>query len=84
MREIPTWLAGRWTGGARVRGRRDFLRGLASLPLIGGSVVLIGQPSAIAKSATVYFIGNYKTWLDREMSFYAGPTDAFDKPAADG
>ena len=31
-----------------MNGRRDFLRSLAALPLIGGSVALIGQPVAAA------------------------------------
>ena len=50
-------------------GRRDFLRGLATLPLIGGSVTLIGQPTAVAEPVTVDLIENYKTWLDLEMRF---------------
>ena len=31
--------------------RRTFLRGLASLPLIGGSIVILGQPTAAAVPA---------------------------------
>ena len=50
-------------------GRRDFLRGLASLPLIGGSVALIGQPSAVAESVTPDLLEAYKTWLDSERRF---------------
>ena len=32
--------------------RRSFLAGLASLPLIGGSVTLLGQPTAAATPVT--------------------------------
>lgn len=32
--------------------RRGFLRGLASLPLIGGGVTLIGAPTAVAETCT--------------------------------
>ena len=49
--------------------RRTFLRGLATLPLIGGSVALIGAPSAVAEPITVNLVENYKTWLDLEMRF---------------
>lgn len=44
-------------------GRRDFLGGLVSLPLIGGGVTLIGQPSAVAEPVTIDMLEAYKTWL---------------------
>ena len=50
-------------------GRRDFLRGLVSLPLIGGGVTLIGQPSAVAEPVTPDLLEAYKTWLAMEHRF---------------
>lgn len=47
-------------------GRRDFLRGLVSLPLIGGSVSLIGAPSAAAEEATLPLMLQYANWLFME------------------
>ena len=44
-------------------GRRDFLRGLATLPLIGGSVALIGAPSAAAAPVTEPMLLQYANWL---------------------
>jgi hypothetical protein len=32
--------------------RRNFLRGLATLPLIGGSVAILGKPTAAAVTVT--------------------------------
>lgn len=46
--------------------RRDFLRGLTTLPLIGGSVALIGAPSAVAASVTPGMLATYSCWLDTE------------------
>ena len=46
--------------------RRSFLRGLASLPLIGGSVALIGQPTAAAVSVTDELHARYVAWLAHE------------------
>ena len=46
--------------------RRLFLRGLASLPLIGGSVALIGAPTASAVAATPELMTRYVAWLARE------------------
>ncbi len=43
--------------------RRTFLRGLTSLPLIGGSVALIGAPSAVAEPATLPMLLQYANWL---------------------
>lgn len=50
-------------------GRRGFLCQLASLPLIGGGVTLIGQPTASAEPVTPDLLEAYKTWLDMEMRF---------------
>ena len=46
--------------------RRSFLRGLASLPLIGGSVAILGQPTAAAVPVTRDLINSYKSWLFME------------------
>jgi hypothetical protein len=49
--------------------RRGFLRSLAALPLIGGSVSLIGAPTAAAVPTTPDMIEAYKTWLAMESRF---------------
>jgi hypothetical protein len=46
--------------------RRGFLRGLASLPLIGGGVALIGQPTAAAVPVTDDLLERYLSWLSLE------------------
>ena len=46
--------------------RRGFLRGLVSLPLIGGGVTLIGTPSAVAEPVTTRLLHEYETWLGYE------------------
>ncbi|RYB05735.1 hypothetical protein [Lichenibacterium ramalinae] len=46
--------------------RRTFLRGLASLPLIGGGVTLIGNPTAAAVPASRDLLQSYKSWLFME------------------
>ena len=43
--------------------RRAFLRQLATLPLIGGSVALIGAPSAVAEPTTLPMLLQYANWL---------------------
>lgn len=43
--------------------RRGFLSGLATLPLIGGSVALIGSPSAVAQPVTRDLLVGYSDWL---------------------
>ncbi len=43
--------------------RRGFLRGLASLPLIGGSVALIGSPTKAAVPVTRAMLADYADWL---------------------
>jgi hypothetical protein len=49
--------------------RRGFLRSLAALPLIGGSVALIGSPTSAAVPTTPDMIEAYKTWLAMESRF---------------
>lgn len=46
--------------------RRGFLRQLASLPLVGGGVALIGQPSAVAEPVTEDLLYAYESWLSYE------------------
>ena len=46
--------------------RRTFLRGLASLPLIGGSLAILGQPTAAAVPVTPAIIDRYVAWLAAE------------------
>ena len=46
--------------------RRGFLAGLARLPLIGGSVALLGRPSAVAEPVTRDMLFSYKDWLKYE------------------
>ena len=46
--------------------RRTFLRGLASLPLIGGGVTLIGNPTAAAVPVTDTLIERYQLFLAME------------------
>ena len=47
--------------------RRFFLRGLASLPLIGGSVAILGQPTAAAVPVTTDLLDRYSDWLETEL-----------------
>lgn len=46
--------------------RRGFLRGLTTLPLIGGAITLIGTPSAIAEPATDSALDAYVAFLAHE------------------
>ena len=49
--------------------RRTFLRGLASLPLIGGSVAILGQPTAAAVPVTDRLLDSYQAWLTYERDW---------------
>ena len=51
--------------------RRGFLRGLAALPLVGGAVTLIGQPTAAAVLATPELLEAYRNWLHMERRMLA-------------
>ena len=46
--------------------RRTFLRGLATLPLIGGSVAILGRPTAVAVPVTMDLMQSYHAWLHHE------------------
>ena len=74
--------------------RRSFLRGLASLPLIGGGVTLIGNPTAAAVPVTDALHARYTAWLAHEhraamkeharrsaLAFWTPCSDAFDRSA---
>jgi hypothetical protein len=47
--------------------RRGFLRGLVTLPLIGGGLSLIGAPSAVAEPVTPALLAAYRRWLQMEQ-----------------
>ena len=49
--------------------RRGFLRGLTTLPLIGGGVALIGNPTAAGVPITGGTIATYLAWLHFEQRF---------------
>jgi len=44
-------------------GRRGFLRNLVTLPLIGGGVTLIGNPTRAAEPVTPDLLDSYNAWL---------------------
>jgi hypothetical protein len=50
--------------------RRHFLRGLAALPLIGGSVAILGKPTQAAVPVTIDLMQSYQAWLHYEMAGY--------------
>lgn len=45
---------------------RGFLGGLTTLPLIGGRITVIGQPTAAAEPITFELLEHYKSWLYAE------------------
>lgn len=46
--------------------RRGILRGLLTLPLIGGGVTLIGAPTASAEPLSLDLLNSYHAWLHYE------------------
>ncbi len=46
--------------------RRTFLRGLVALPLIGGAVAILGNPTAAAVPVTDALHARYLAWLAHE------------------
>lgn len=48
--------------------RRGFLLGLAKLPLIGGSIAILGQPTSAATPITVPLLERYHAFLSRETA----------------
>ena len=61
--------------------RRGFLRGLATLPLIGGGVTLIGNPTAAAEPVTLDLFHAYNTWLELERRYLCHECEALWPPA---
>ena len=57
---------------------RGLLRGLATLPLIGGSVALIGNPTAAAVPVTPELLHSYKSWLFFENRWAAHEMAGYD------
>lgn len=49
--------------------RRGFLRGLATLPLIGGAVSIIGNPTAAAEPVSMKLLETYGAWLFFERRY---------------
>ena len=62
--------------------RRSFLRGLVSLPLIGGGVTLIGNPTAAAVPVTMDLLHGYKTWLMYEHKMLSYELAGYDSERA--
>ncbi len=46
--------------------RRGFLRGLVTLPLIGGGVTLIGRPTGVAEPVSLHLLSQYASWIEGE------------------
>ena len=59
--------------------RRGFLSGLAALPLIGGGVSLIGQPTAAAVPVTKHLLRTYEQWLGWERLKACNALYGFDR-----
>ena len=63
-------------------GRRGFLRGLVTLPLIGGGVTLVGKPTAVAAPVTPALMDRYVAWLAREHAEALVERDEVHHPGA--
>jgi hypothetical protein len=62
--------------------RRSFLSGLASLPLIGGGVALIGRPTATAVPVSRELLDSYKSWLHYEHRMVSYELAGYDAETA--
>ena len=62
--------------------RRSFLSGLASLPLIGGGLTLIGKPTAAAVPVTTDLMMSYKSWLFMEHRMVSWELASYDRKQA--
>ncbi len=62
--------------------RRSFLRGLATLPLVGGGVTLIGNPTAAAVPVTPELLHGYKAWLMSEHAMLCYEMSGYDPERA--
>jgi len=64
--------------------RRDFLRGLATLPLIGGSVAILGTPTQAAVPVTMDLMQSYHAWLHYEHRMLSYEMAGYDVRLAQG
>ena len=60
--------------------RRGFLRSLAALPLIGGSVALLGCPTAAATPVTPALMRLYRDFMSRELMATVAELDQLAAP----
>jgi hypothetical protein len=63
--------------------RRGFLRQLAGLPLIGGGVTLLGNPTRAAEPVTLDLLRSYSAWLHFERRFLSWELCGSDKSRFD-
>ena len=63
---------------------RRFLRGLAHLPLIGGGVTILGNPTGAAEPITKRLLATYWTWLEMEQRLLNWQRAGFDSAAHRG
>ena len=64
--------------------RRSFLRGLATLPLIGGSVAILGKPTQAAVPVTIDLMQSYQAWLHYEHRMLSYEMAGYDVRLAQG
>ncbi len=64
--------------------RRGFLRGLATLPLIGGSVAILGKPTQAAVPVTIDLMQSYQAWLHYEHRMLSYEMAGYDVRLAQG
>jgi len=64
--------------------RRGFLRGLATLPLIGGSVAILGKPTQAAVPVTMDLVQSYHAWLHYEHRMLSYEMAGYDVRLAKG
>jgi len=64
--------------------RRSFLRGLAALPLIGGSVAILGKPTQAAVPVTMDLMQSYHAWLHYEHRMLSYEMAGYDVRLAQG
>jgi len=64
--------------------RRAFLTGLATLPLIGGSVAILGKPTQAAVPVTMDLMQSYQAWLHYEHRMVAFEMAGYDVRLAQG
>jgi hypothetical protein len=67
---------------ARPQSRRGFLQALSTLPLIGGGITLIGQPTAAAEPVSEALLHSYKSWLQMEHRMLSYELAKYDSEVA--